>query len=253
MTEAEWLASTDVEPMLRHFQKKPHKLSPRQERLFCCSCCRSIWDLIVDERSREAVKVAERYAERLATVEELTTAHDQALRANRRGRDIVTEANAWRKGTLVSLVIMRCAGEVCEAASRITKPATGKVCASAARCTILKAAPPGLTRSAASHAEALVMLDAAEAVLRGSTQVVAGQAALLRHFAGNPFQVAPVVAHMPSTIVQLADSLHAGQDCAFALHDALLEAGHGELAEHFRQEQSHPKGCWVLDLLLGKS
>ena len=54
------------------------------------------------------------------------------------------------------------------------------------------------------------------------------------------------------TVVQLAESLYAGQDCAFALHDALLEAGHAELAEHFREERSHPKGCWVVDLILGK-
>jgi hypothetical protein len=30
-------------------------------------------------------------------------------------------------------------------------------------------------------------------------------------------------------------------------------AGHAELADHFREEQHHPKGCWVLDLVLGKS
>jgi hypothetical protein len=53
--------------------------------------------------------------------------------------------------------------------------------------------------------------------------------------------------------VQLAESLYAGQDCAFALHDALLEAGHAELAEHFRQEKSHPKGCWAIDVILEKT
>jgi hypothetical protein len=36
------------------------------------------------------------------------------------------------------------------------------------------------------------------------------------------------------------------------LHDALLEAGHAELAEAFR-EPMHPKGCWALDLILGKN
>ena len=46
--------------------------------------------------------------------------------------------------------------------------------------------------------------------------------------------------------------LYDGQDRAFALHDALLEAGHAELAEHFRQETWHPKGCWVVDLILGR-
>jgi len=58
---------------------------------------------------------------------------------------------------------------------------------------------------------------------------------------------------LPLAVVQLAESLYAGQDCAFALHDALLEAGHAELAEHFREEKSHPKGCWVVDLILGKA
>jgi hypothetical protein len=43
-----------------------------------------------------------------------------------------------------------------------------------------------------------------------------------------------------------------GADATFALHDALLEAGHPDLAEHFQAEQWHPKGCWVVDLLLGK-
>jgi hypothetical protein len=40
-------------------------------------------------------------------------------------------------------------------------------------------------------------------------------------------------------------------DCTFALHDALLEAGCGELADHFT-EPRHPKGCWALDVILGK-
>ena len=37
------------------------------------------------------------------------------------------------------------------------------------------------------------------------------------------------------------------------LADALEEAGHFELAEHFRQETWPPKGCWVVDMILGKS
>jgi hypothetical protein len=56
----------------------------------------------------------------------------------------------------------------------------------------------------------------------------------------------------PSTVVQLAESVYAGQDCAFALHDALLEADNAELAAHFL-EASHPKGCWAMDVILGKT
>ncbi|OAI51449.1 hypothetical protein AYO44_17115 [Planctomycetaceae bacterium SCGC AG-212-F19] len=58
--------------------------------------------------------------------------------------------------------------------------------------------------------------------------------------------------HWPAAVIQLAESLYNGADCAFALHDALLEAGHAELAEHFTKETWHPKGCWVMDRILGK-
>jgi len=76
--------------------------------------------------------------------------------------------------------------------------------------------------------------------------------ALLRHIVGSPFRSA--VAHDPwsETVIGLANALYDGEDCAFALHDALLEEGHGDLAGHIRDENHHPKGCWVVDLLLGK-
>lgn len=78
------------------------------------------------------------------------------------------------------------------------------------------------------------------------------QLELVRHIVGNPFRPYPITGRWPSDAIRLANAIYNGQDCGFALHDALLEAGHPELAEHFRQEQSHPKGCWVVDLVLGK-
>ena len=86
-------------------------------------------------------------------------------------------------------------------------------------------------------------------LLKGEQKKLSG---LLRHIFGNPFRPYPAPAQWPSTVVQLADALYNGQDCSFALHDALLEAGHADLADHFRQEEWHPKGCWVVDLVLGK-
>lgn len=78
------------------------------------------------------------------------------------------------------------------------------------------------------------------------------QANLLRHIIGNPFRPPPAPQFWPSIIVQLADALYSGQDCAFPLHDALEEAGQPELAAHFWGEKDHPIECWVLDLILGK-
>jgi hypothetical protein len=75
---------------------------------------------------------------------------------------------------------------------------------------------------------------------------------MLRHIIGDPFHPHPAPAQLPVTVVQLAESLYNGTGCAFALHDALLEAGQADLAEHFAKETWHPKGCWVVDLILGK-
>lgn len=76
-------------------------------------------------------------------------------------------------------------------------------------------------------------------------------ASLYRHIIGNPFRFPERPAWLPATVIQLADALYHGQNCGFALHDALLDAGHAELADHFR-DGVHPKGCWAVDLLLGK-
>jgi hypothetical protein len=72
-----------------------------------------------------------------------------------------------------------------------------------------------------------------------------------REIIGNPYQAESSTVHYSISVIQLAKALYNRADCAFALHDALLEAGHNEVAEHFR-ESAHPKGCWALDLILGK-
>jgi hypothetical protein len=78
------------------------------------------------------------------------------------------------------------------------------------------------------------------------------ETSFFRHLIGNPFRPYPAPASWPSTVVQLAQALYDGADCRLPLSDALEEAGDAELAEHFRQEAWHPKGCFALDLVLGK-
>jgi hypothetical protein len=72
MTEAEWLACTDPLPMLESLRGKA---SDRKLRLFGCVCCRAIWELLTDERSREGVMVAECYADGQASTDQLAEAH----------------------------------------------------------------------------------------------------------------------------------------------------------------------------------
>jgi hypothetical protein len=77
------------------------------------------------------------------------------------------------------------------------------------------------------------------------------QTQILRDIVGNPFRPYPVPPSWASAVVQFAEAMYAGEDCSFALHDALLEAGHPEPAEHFLAKD-HPKGCWLVDVILGK-
>ena len=68
MTEEEWLICRDLTRMSHLLAER---YSERKRRLFACACCRRIWHLLADPRSRRAVEVAERYADGTATAGEL--------------------------------------------------------------------------------------------------------------------------------------------------------------------------------------
>jgi len=227
MTEQEWLSYPGFYAMFEHVRPS---MSDRKLRLFGCACCRHIFHLMADERSRLAVVVAERFADGAARKAELQEAWDAASSIL---HDIGTPdpKESWivRDGT----------------------PYHAAFAASWASSVSVQAWEASTESAKALRSEAY------RAGIGEGADVVGDarreQAALLCHFVGNPFRPFRAPDHWPPTIVQLAGALYNGQDCGFALHDALLDAGYTDLAEHFRIEPSHPKGCWVLDLILGKS
>jgi hypothetical protein len=92
------------------------------------------------------------------------------------------------------------------------------------------------------------------------TGVPIPQAALLRDIFANPFRPVALdpgyLAWSGGSIPKLAQSIYAGRafDRLPILADALLDAGcdDEDLMAHCRSECPHVRGCWAIDLILGK-
>jgi hypothetical protein len=58
-TEEEWLECDSPEEMLKFLAPAGKRMTGRQWRLLTCACCRHIWHLLTDKRSRRAVEMEE--------------------------------------------------------------------------------------------------------------------------------------------------------------------------------------------------
>lgn len=227
MTEQEWLQCADPQPMLEFLQGK---ISDRKLRLFACHCCRALilWDYYGQTDVYEPqIQVAERFAEGEATEDERGKAYAGLIH-----EDFVRLGHPQRTSDerTVSTCLLPSANEAAGVFAHI---------AAENGWHLMPHSPNFLDEWDKQRVTRI-------AVERG------GFATLLRHIVGNPFRASPLSACWPMTVVQLFHSFQEGQDCTFALHDALLDAGHPDLAQHFQDEKDHPKGCWAMDLLSGK-
>lgn len=220
MTEQEWLNCDD--PLDLSPAYRPRRETDRQFWLYYCACLRRIWHLLTDERSRRAVEALERYADGQIAAANLKTIEREAAAAyDEAGWDDVLSRDGPAAG-FAALAVTRVFEFLHLAFCSYFIPGRADELAA-------KAANPARSWEERRH-----------------------QAGLKRHILGNPFRPYPAPPSWSRTVVQLAEAIYNGADAGFALHDALLEAGHPELAEHFHEEKWHPKGCWVVDMILGK-
>jgi hypothetical protein len=233
VTEAEWLNCTEPGPMLEFLHAK---VSARKLRLFACACCRRVWHLLTDEPSRAAVEFAERVADGADDGEGLYLAIV--------GAETVANARAAAATDAADMAASSAAF-----AARNTMLTDAAVAADYCSANVA---------SAAYHAASVARVPSA-AVSRAAERF--GQVRLLCEMFGNPFRPVPSVADWVAwndgTLRRIAHAIDAER--AFErlpiLADALEDAGcdDADILNHCRKPGEHVRGCWVVDLLSGKS
>lgn len=224
-THQDWQTSDDFDQMLDYLWER---VSIRKLRLLACAFCRRVWNAMTDERSRSAVAIAERLADGFADMSavrraeiEARKAWDDAIAAERRCH---AAASAW-----VALA----------ATDWNAKWDIGD-------------GPTKAVSWAASNALGAEGRDERE------TQEKATQADLLRDVIG-PLPLGSVGVNsswVTTNVLALAKGIY--DDRAFdrmpILADALADAGctNETVLVHCRGPGPHVRGCWVVDLLLGK-
>jgi hypothetical protein len=265
MTDTEWLNCDDPFAMLMSMQARPsgrtlrmfvydkedptpipmaRKPSDRKLRLFACICARRVWFLMTERCSRDAVIAAEQFAEGVVDRRTLAKAR-KLMHADFRNR----QRRAVQRQARIETANLERAEARARAWAGAWDTARATVCADAraAACDAANAAAVTLTS------------------VWGTTvtrrEEAARQASILRELFGNPFR--PVVLE-PSwlgwndgTVSKLARNVYERRvfDRLPILADALEEAGctDADVLNHCRQPGEHVRGCWVVDLILGKS
>jgi len=228
MTEAEWLACRDPEPMLRFVARYT---SRRKERLFALACCNRI-DHLLDNRSRE----------RIAQLEEAVETPLPVVATERLAGDAMAYADGLSyHGGPIGVSRWLAANAVWDFAEAnpigTADNATDAVC-------ISKIEPDAFQEGPASPC-------------LGDPSESAAQAELLRHIVGNPFRpVAFAPEWRTDTTVALARTIYESREFSAMpiLADALQDAGcdSDDILNHCREPGTHVRGCWVVDLVLGK-
>jgi hypothetical protein len=236
MTEAEWLTSEDAKEMCRGLREQHgvtrRKAGKRKLKLFGCASCRLFGAALGDPRSLAAVEYMERFADREVGTAEMEAVKEEARRAIR-----AAEKLPIPPGMSHDDVPER---QAAEAAFALVgdRPDIGAYAHWAMRSFV------GAS-FAARHRNWLDQLRALSD--------------LLRDIFGNPFRAVKLApAWLTSDVVALARGIY--DDRAFdrmpILADALQDAGcdNDDVLDHCRDPHAvHVRGCWVVDLVLGKA
>jgi hypothetical protein len=224
MTEAEWLGSADPRAMVLWLKRA---MRPRKFRLFVCACCRSLWDEVTPPQFRDAVQVLEDYADRRAGEQEREQARAAANQEAARLWTLVEGASGgWVQSLHTQARALWAAAWSAFPAAVDPQPWTGV-------SDLSPELQVRLLRDIFGNPYRTAALD--PAWLSWGAGAVRGQA-----------QAASDDRSLPG------GTLDAGRLAVLA--DALEDAGCADrdLLDHCRSPGEHVRGCWALDLLLGR-
>lgn len=218
---------------------------PRLVILAACGFARTVEHLLTDQRSREAIDVAERVADGLATKEEAETAAEVAGTAERIAEG---ERQAAEMSSTLAAKAAKAAGveTAAWAAARAAKEAeratAAKILGEAARAARWAAG------TAAGEVEAVYSAAQAARWAAGDGKAKEGNESILDCLLAPRIQ-SPFPAHVKG----LASQIYENRDWSLMpiLANALAEMGLEDFAQHCRQPV-HAKGCHVLDSIMGK-
>jgi hypothetical protein len=249
MNEAEWLGSSDAKKML---ESRYGMASSRKMRLAAVGCCRHVSHLLPkDKRCLQALEAAENYADRRVSRLELTAAHSEA--------EAAWTAAFTESSTNCRRMAANLAAHAIQWASHPTMRRYPMIAADHARSAVVWAALPPRAAPLPKVFRKRSVYEPAEAAELNA------QVNLLRCVFGNPFRpIALNPSWLTPTVTPLAQAAYEHRtlpsgtltpDRLAVLADALEDAGctDADILSHLRGPGPHVRGCWVVDLLLGKS
>jgi hypothetical protein len=196
------------------------KATERKLRLFYCGCARRVWHLLEGAVSRHAVEVCERFSDAQVEKKELRAALQGAEETLNQAKSLGLIRQNWELYQAMDLPIL-----------------AAKVTVNNARQGMVQEGGP----------------------VKQQEQVV-----LLKELFANPFRPSQVdSAWLTPTVVQLARGAYEDRQLPAGtfdsarlaiLADALEEVGctDADILRHLRGPDLHVRGCWAIDLLLGK-
>jgi hypothetical protein len=223
MTESHWLTSTSTFVFFHHLAQLPDR-SDRKSRLAAVACCRRAAEWLPDLLLAEVIDESERCADdpegwrRLFTLNRKVREYHDRMRGG-------TEALDLEHSEFISAVDVLTGW-----------PIDPTDCFEWCRDAIC-----GHDDFGAGRGETLFQID------------------LIYDIFGNPFRPVPYdPSWRTSAAVSLASQIYESRDFAAMpiLADALQDAGcdHADILAHCRDANAvHVRGCWVVDLVLGKS